>query len=226
MSGHAGDQKQPAPSPRQEAAATQRAGDPGPVQPSPEAKEEERPSVASRSALQVMYCLMAIDGQLHPAEEEKLDAIGRELLPDEYDRVRNSLFASCRSKIGTPTDAEESYDVISDCARDALDAPVLPHSPVLPSRLLIWNLLAIAESDNSYSRTEKRFIQSIARMLRIGHDVFLELESTMETLQDLEHELDTLKASDRPYAVVSPRIQEINTRISHVMASVEDLAAM
>ena len=69
-------------------------------------------------------------------------------------------------------------------------------------------------------------IQAIVEELQIDKAVFLELESSLLTMLDLEKELSWIKTTDRPYLVIEAMVNEIADRKDAVMQGVKSLISM
>lgn len=69
-------------------------------------------------------------------------------------------------------------------------------------------------------------IQATAEELQIDKAVFLELESSLLTMLDLEKELSWIKTTDRPYLVIEAMVNEIADRKDAVMQGVKSLISM
>ena len=66
----------------------------------------------------------------------------------------------------------------------------------------------------------------MAVRLNIDKAVFLELESSMYTLIDMEKELKWIKTTNRPYLTIEAMINEIANRKNVIFESVKDLIAL
>lgn len=182
-------------------------------------------AVSGRNALKVIYFLMAADGEIYHGEEEKFDEIGKALLPD-YSSVKESIIKECRSDMEKVIDPEDHYDVIQDCAENALLFSEQSGDAVITPKLLVWNLLAVAYSDESYDDTERRLLKYIVRKLNVDKAVFLEMESSILTLMDIERELSWVKTTNRPYLKIEETVSELTGRKSVIFDSVKDLIAL
>ena len=92
--------------------------------------------------------------------------------------------------------------------------------------MLVWDLLTIAYSDESYDESERRLLKYIVRKLSIDKSVFLEMESSILTLMDLERELNWIKTTDRPYLTIENMVNELADRKNVIFESVKDLIAL
>lgn len=93
-------------------------------------------------------------------------------------------------------------------------------------RQLVWDLLTIAYSDESYDETERKLLKYIVRKLQIDKAVFLEMESSILTILDIEKEIVWIKTTDRPYLTIEARVNELTKRQAVIFDSVKDLITL
>lgn len=178
--------------------------------------------ISAKGALKIIYYMMAADGEILQSEEEKFDAIAQELDPD-YAAHKEQLIGECRQQIEKADDPEDYYDVLQEGVAEAIQSPVKAEDALIPPKLLAWDLLAIAYSDERFDDTEQRLLRTILRKLGIDRAVYLELESSLLTLLDLERELQWIKTTDRPYLTIEATVNEIENRKRAILESVRDL---
>ena len=182
-------------------------------------------SMSISSAIKITYYLMAVDGQIYHSEEEKFDSICTELDP-EFTTNREQILGDCREQLEKVIDPEDYYDVIQDGVEDALIASARSSNNGIPVKLFVWNLLTIAYSDGNYNEAERRLLKYIVRKLNIDKAVFLEMESSILTLLDLEKELNWIKTTDRPYLTIETMVNELINRKNTIFESVRDLISL
>ena len=182
-------------------------------------------SISTRSALQVIFYLMAADGQILQSEEERFDSIGSELDP-EYAAHKKDIITECGKQLDKVIDPEDYYDVLRDGVDLALQASRQTADTFITPKLLVWDLLAVAHSDGKYDDTERKLIKYIVRKLNVDKAVFLEMESSLLTLMDLEGELQWIKTTDRPYLTIETIVNEIADRKNVIFESVKDLITL
>ena len=90
----------------------------------------------------------------------------------------------------------------------------------------MWDLLTIAYSDESYDERERKLLKYIVRKLGVDKAVFLEMESSMLTILDIEKEIAWIKTTDQPYLTIEARINELTKRKSVIFESVKDLITL
>ena len=181
--------------------------------------------IATRNALQIVYYLMAADGTVYHNEEEKFDAIGAELDPNFADS-KPAIIKDCQAQLENVIDPEDYYDVLQDGVEEALLSSSETADTFITPKLLLWNLLSIAYSDESYDEVERKLIKYIVRKLGIDKAVFLEMESSMLTMLDIEKEIAWIKTTDRPYLTIEARINELTKRKTVIFDSVKDLITL
>lgn len=185
----------------------------------------EMRTISIRGAMKIIYYLMAADGEIFHSEEEKFDAIGAELDPNFAD-YKEQLIAECQTQMGKTIDPEDYYDVLQDGIENALASSDPTGDTFITSKLLVWDLLTVAYSDESYDKVERRLLKYVVRKLNIDKAVFLEMESSILTLMDLEKELTWIKTTDRPYLTIEAIVNEIVNRKNVIIESVKDLIAL
>ncbi len=179
-------------------------------------------AVSVRNALKVIYYFMAADGTIYHGEEEKFDSIGSELL-ENFAEAKEKLVTECQSAMKNVIDPEDHYDVVQDCVENALLSEPATEYRMISSKHLIWNLLSIAYSDEEYNSTERRLLKYIVRKTNVDKAVFLEMESSIQTLMAIEKERAWIKTTDRPYLQIEEIINELNKRQQSILDSVKDL---
>lgn len=182
-------------------------------------------SISTKNALKIVYFLMAADGEIFHSEEEKFNAIGKEIDP-EFGELREKIISECQASLDKVIDPEDYYDALQDGVEAALLSSRKTADTFITPKLLIWDLLTIAYSDESYNDIERRLIKYIVRKLNIDKAVFLEMENSILTLMDLEKELAWIKTTDKPYLTIEAMVNEIADRKNVIFESVKDLIAL
>jgi uncharacterized tellurite resistance protein B-like protein len=182
-------------------------------------------SISTRNALKVFYYMMAADGELFHGEEEKFDLIGQEVSP-EFDTIRADVITECQRQLDKVIDTADYYDVLQDGVEDALLSSAKTPDSFITPKLLVWDLLTLAYSDKQYDETERRLLKYIVRKLDIDKAVFLEMESSIQTLMDLEKEQQWIKTTERPYLTIEAMVNEIEDRKHVIFDSVKALIAL
>ena len=182
-------------------------------------------TISTRCALKIIYYLMAADGEIFHSEEEKFDAIVKELDAD-FAKNKEQIVKECQTQLDKVIEPEDYYDVLQDGVEDALLASRPSADSVITPKLLVWNLLTIAYSDENYDEMERKLIKYIVRKANIDKAVFLEMESSILTLMDIEKELTWIKTTTRPYLVIEGMVNELADRKNVIFESVKDLISL
>ena len=181
--------------------------------------------VSPLNAVKVFYYLMAADGNIEKSEEEKFDTIGREIDP-EFEEHKEHIMKVCKEQLDKVIDSDDYYDVIQDGVEEALLSKQIIDNGYVPARLLVWDLLTLAYSDDSYNDVERKLMKYIVRKVDIPKDVFLEMENSLLTVNDLEKELAWIKTTDRPYLTIETQVKEIERREQAIYESIKALVLL
>ena len=194
-------------------------------------KQEEKPevikinSVSTKNALKIIYYLMAADGQVFHSEEEKYDSIGKEIDPEFADH-KEQIIKECQAQLDKVIDPCDYYDVLQDGIEDVLLSSRQTADTFITPKLLVWNLLTVAYSDERYDEAERKLIKYIVRKTDIDKALFLEMESSILTLMDIEKEIAWIKTTNRPYLTIEAMVNELADRKGVIFESVKDLIAL
>ena len=135
------------------------------------------PAISTKSAIKIIFYLMAADGEVYHSEEEKFDSIGTELDPTFLDN-KNRIVNECKKQLDKVIDYEDYYETLKEGIDAALNDSKITEDTFITPKLLVWNLLAIAYSDENYDETERKLIKYIVRKTNIDKAIFLEMESS------------------------------------------------
>ena len=182
-------------------------------------------AVSTHNAMKIIYYLMAVDGQIFHSEEEKFDSIGAELDPNYKDN-KDTIIKECQARLDKVVDPEDYYNSLQDGVEEALVSSKQTADTFITPKLLIWDLLTIAYSDESYDEAEKSLLRFIVEKTNIDKAVFLEMESSILTLMDIEKELNWIKTTNRPYLTIEAMVNELADRKSVIFESVKDLISL
>lgn len=80
-----------------------------------------------------------------------------------------------------------------------------------------------AYSDEKYDEAERKLLKYFVRKTNIDKSVFLEMESSILTLLDIEKELTWIKTTDRPYLTIETMVNELVDRKNVIFESVKEL---
>ena len=179
-------------------------------------------AISTRSAMKVFYYLLSVDGEVLQSEEEKFDEIGEQIDPD-YSNHKKNILAECKAQLSKVIDQEDYYDVVQDGVEEAILIPDKTTDSFITPKLLVWNLLTLAYSDEKYDDLERKLIKYIVRKFNIDSTVFLEMENSLVTLMDIEKETNWIKTTNKPYLTIEAHVNELAERRGIVFESVKDL---
>ncbi len=179
-------------------------------------------AIAPQNAVKIFYYLMAIDRKITPDEEEKFDLIGKEM-DAAFAEHKEILVKECKEQIEKIIDAEDYYDAVQDGIEAALSGEQVSNIGFVTPKLLLWDLLTIAYSDDEYGEEERKLLKYVVRKLDIPKDVFLEMESSILTVNDIEKEITWIKRTDRPYLIIEKQVKELEKRREDITLAVKAL---
>ncbi len=179
-------------------------------------------AIAPQNAVKIFYYLMAIDRKITADEEETFDLIGREM-DSAFEEHKEILVKECKEQIEKIIDAEDYYDAVQDGVSAALSGEQVSNIGFVTPKLLLWDLLTIAYSDDEYGEEERKLLKYVVRKLDIPKDVFLEMESSILTVHDIEKEITWIKGTDRPYLIIEKQVKELEKRREDITLAVKAL---
>ena len=160
-----------------------------------------------RDALRIMYCLMLIDGTVIAEEESKFSEIGKAYDPD-FDIYKKQLIDECVSVAQTETNLIQKENFY--------------RTEGIRAKELIWNLLAIAYSEDEYSETEKQLIRFVAEQSGVHHSTLLEMEHELTSLIEIDKEEEALK-SGSPSTEAEEKLTLLAQRKNTIMKGIDAL---
>lgn len=182
-------------------------------------------AIPTRNAIKIFYYLMAADGEIFQREEEKFDSIGQELDPN-FAEHKEQIVNECQAQLDKVIDPEDYYDTLQDGIEDTLTHMKVTDDSFITPKLLVWDMLTVAYSDEKYNEVERKLLKYVVRKVNIDKAVFLEMESSILTLMDIEKELEWIKTTNKPYLTIEAMVNELNDRKSVIFESVKDLIAL
>lgn len=183
--------------------------------------EETRGLITVDGAVKLMYMVMAADGELAEEELSQIQEIGGEL-DAAFAEHRTETMEECTALV-RQLDAENYREELNDLVRDVIQESLHVPGAAIPVKLLLWDLLAVAQSDNHYQEEEAKLIRYIARHLEVDKSIVPEMETASRALMAIENETAWLKTTDRPFGVVEPVMKELEGRKSAIMQGIHDL---
>lgn len=179
--------------------------------------------IEKKNAMKAFYYLMAVDGQVCDVELDKFEEIGREIDNEFFNDYKEFIIEESRTQIDSATGEDEYYDVIQEGLDEALLCRVKDQTQGIAIRFLVWNMLAIAFSNNDYSEVERRMIKHVVRVAKMDKSIFLEMEQLIKTAASVEKESTWIKTSDKTYAEVRPIVDELEKRQKVIFESAKAL---
>lgn len=173
--------------------------------------------IEKTNALKAFYYLSAIDGSVDENEIDQFEQIGREIMQDGFDDVKESIISECNTVIASIPKDENKYDIIIENLDKALSVKADSEENGIWPRLLLWNLLVISHSDNDFSEYERRLTDHTARILNIDKSVYTEMIQYISTMISIQKELEEFEKSDKPYSEIRPLVDENEKRKTTIL---------
>ena len=171
--------------------------------------------ISIKSALKAYYFLLAIDGNIDDQEILCFRDICSET-DNSADGYLKELISECDELIRNAS-GSEFEEIIQEAFDEAVREEAIEPQKVVPSRLLIWNMLVLAYANNEYSSSERKMIGHAARILMVEKNVFLEMEQMARTASTLSKERTGYEQSERPYRVIRPIVDKLDNRIGTIL---------
>ncbi len=184
-------------------------------------KEEVYGFISADGAIKLMCVIMAADGEMAEEEISRICEMGGELDP-AFEAHKEETIEACTALV-KKLDAENYQEDLNDLARDVIRDTLNVPGAAVPVKLLLWDLLVVAQSDNHYQEEEAKLIRYIARHMEVDKSIVPEMENYIRAVMAIENEISWLKTTDRPFGVVEPAMNELADRKTVIMQSVHDL---
>lgn len=176
------------------------------------------------SALKAFYYLMSVDG-VTEFEEDRFEEIGKQLIGPDFDERKREIIEECQEQMNAASIGDEEYDLIQEGLDKALEVTVGKVSEGIVPRLLVWDMLSLANCDDDYSENENRLISHVVRKLQIEKSVFLEMKQLISTALSVQKEQQVLEQSNRLYSDIRPLVEEIEKRNQIIIEAAKALIA-
>ena len=180
--------------------------------------------LSTESAIKIIYYLISVDGVINDAELEKFNECLN--LDPKFEEYRDALIASCKQELDKQIDEEDYYDILQNAVENAIQKSKPRQDSFITPKLLLWDLLTIAYSDDTYNEEERKLMKYIAHRINVDIAVFLELESSMLTIMDIEKEIKWIKTTNRPYLTIEAMVNELVDRRNVVFEGVKELITL
>lgn len=184
-------------------------------------KENFEGLITAKGALQLMYLVMSADGKTADEETQQLCEIGKEL-DQAFDEYQQNFIAECQGIVST-LDVDDFMAELQDTTRDILDKSLGKKGASIPVKLLLWNLLVMALSDNEFAESESALIRYISKHVGVDKSIIPEMENSIRALMAVEKEITWLKSVNRPYSTVEVQLNELSDRKLAMMQGVHML---
>ena len=178
--------------------------------------------ISPQNAVKIFYYMMAIDMKITADEEEKFDLIGMELDPD-FEAHKEALREECKAQMDKTIGTSDYYDAIKNGIETALSEEQASKNGYVTPKLLLWDLLTIANSDREYGEEERNILKYVVQKLNIAKDVFLEMESSVLTISDIEREITWIKGTNRTYLAIEKQVKELEKRRADILLAAKVL---
>ena len=183
--------------------------------------EEVHGFITVDGAIKLMYMVMAADGDIAGEELSQIQEIGGEL-DAAFAEHGTETMTECTALV-KKLDAENYREDLNDLVRDVIQESLNVPGATVPIKLLLWDLLAVAQSDNHYREEEAKLIRYIAKHLEVDKSIIPEMESASRAMIAIENEITWLKTTDRPFGTVEPVMDELIERKTTIMQGIRDL---
>lgn len=189
--------------------------------------EQIKVGLAAPDALRLFYFLMTADGELHANELERFNSVCDEFGKDA-DVRQEDIVADCQAKLLASASIISPLVSAMSCVDGVLYAPMaLPKDGVvITPKHLIWNLLAIAYSDDNCDDSERELIRHIAQRVGVSEAMILDMESYIYAINDIERELAWVKTTNQTYLAIDTSVKELEARKAAVFEGATDLISL
>lgn len=175
----------------------------------------------NRGLVKTIYVLMLVDGIVTDTEMSQFLEIGVEIDTEGFSGYKDEIIKECNERLTHLADDQDYYDILQEYVDSIIDSS--SSTDIVVPSFVIWNLFAVAYNEQELDEDELRLIRHIARKMNMDKSIYLELESYMKTMVDLESELSLLNASSSPYSEIRPRVDEVERRKNTILEAVKTL---
>ena len=199
------------------------------------AKVDQRHSEAIfsvRDALRIMYCLMLIDGTVIAEEQAKYSEIGR-AYDQDFDIYKKQLIDECSDVAQSESvqgvefislesvDSEEYYEQLAKYVGDLIKEEYFYRTEGVRAKELLWDLLAIAYSEDDYSENERRLIRFVAEKSGVDHAILRKMHHELLALIDIDKEENAVKSLGKSDEETRERLAELARRKKTIMKGID-----
>ena len=185
----------------------------------------QEPCILAVGAVRSLCYLMAADGEISSEEKEWLDSMGESLVT-EYADLRDEIKEHCEQALKELDSTDNRVEAVANLVEKEISDSSPADGQTIYPYLFVWNMFVMANRDGSCCEAERIVINRAVDLLALDHARVAELECAVVTLREIESEIESLKASRRPYSEIAPIVDELETRMSVVLGGAQDLIAL
>ena len=179
--------------------------------------------LATRSAIKIIYMLLAIDGTVDAVEHGHYISIGMSIDPMNFiDYSEDIEYELKRLIINAGYD---EFDIILRAVDEELTHEATDDDQGITPRLLVWNLIVSAYSNGAYEDSEKSLIDHVASELGVDNSVVLEMEQMLKTIRSIQTEMEWIGMTERSQEEIKATVAELEKRQNVIAESAEYLIA-
>lgn len=176
----------------------------------------------NKEILKIYYYLIVIDGAATSKELQKFEEIGKKIcISGDFNSKKYEILMDCDWQMKKSFSNSDYYDVIQAGVKDSLNS--IYYLSEEEKKLILWDLLILAECDGKYSEEEKKLIQFILYRLEIDKTVYMEMELAIKSVMAVEREIEWVKTTNKPYVEIDGLIKELTIRKNTILKSIQAL---
>ena len=171
-----------------------------------------------RDLVALMWCLSTADGVVTGEERAKLAELAGSI-DESYETYADEVERECAERI---SEAAGEFGQLAACKIEAQRILESMDLSERDSRLLCWNLLALANTDGLDDR-ETDFIRFVVRKANVDEATFEELRNYSDAIVEIERARKVLGTSDRSYSKIEPLMTEYAHREQIILGAAQAL---
>ena len=179
-------------------------------------------AIEKRNAAKIYYYLMYVDGKVTDEEIGRFEEIGKEI-DEDFEKYKDEIIKECKEQISKAKDSRYLYDRIQEGVENELKYQFDDCSWNVSAKLIVWNMLTIAYSDQEYAETERNLIKYVACRTNVDSVYLLEMENLLKAAKAVEKEKEWIKTTDKPYEEIHTIVDELDVRKATIFNSVKQL---
>ena len=183
-------------------------------------EEADEQDSGTKGFVALLWCLAYSDGMVTDAERGVLDELSR-AVDENYETYSFEIEQELALRL------EESAREFGHGSAAKIEAQKIVEplglSP-MESKLLCWNLFALANSDD-LDESELDLIRFIGEKTGVEPAVFEEFKNYSYAIVEIEKSIEELKRSNRSYGEIEPLVNEFGKREKTIVAAAQALVA-